>query len=82
MTMTAGSIAGTLTGAPLLGVIPNLILVAGLALFLVICAAKLWRHQQCGQLAPSRRAQGLTEPLGSVDLDHGVVMTVLWHGGQ
>jgi uncharacterized protein len=60
MTMTAGSIAGTLTGAPLLGVIPNLILVPGLALLLVICAAKLWRHQQCGQLAPSRRGPGLT----------------------
>ena len=40
ITMTAGSIAGTL----LLGVIPNLILVPGLALLLVISAVKLRRH--------------------------------------
>jgi hypothetical protein len=32
---------------------------------------------QWGQLAPSRRQLGLTEPLGFVDPDHGVVMTVL-----
>jgi uncharacterized protein len=40
ITMTAGSIAGTL----LLGVIPNLIHVPGLALLLVISAVKLWRY--------------------------------------
>ena len=42
--MTIGSITGTLLGALLLGVIPNLILIPALALLLVISAIKLWRH--------------------------------------
>jgi uncharacterized protein len=42
--MTAGSIAGTLAGALLLGVIPNLILIPALALLLLLSAIKLWRH--------------------------------------
>ena len=42
--MTAGSIAGTLVGALLLGVVPNLVLIPALALLLLISAVKLWRH--------------------------------------
>lgn len=42
--MTAGSIAGTLVGALLLGVIPNLILIPPLALLLLLSAIKFWRH--------------------------------------
>jgi len=42
--MTAGSIAGTLVGALLLGVIPNLALIPALALLLLASAVKLWRH--------------------------------------
>ena len=42
--MTAGSIAGTLAGALLLGVVPNLILIPALALILLFSAVKLWRH--------------------------------------
>jgi len=42
--MTAGSIAGTLTGAFLLGVMPDLLLIPALALLLIISAIKLWRH--------------------------------------
>ena len=44
ITMTAGSIAGAVAGALLLGVIPNLILIPALALLLLISAAKLFRH--------------------------------------
>ena len=42
--MTIGSITGTLLGALLLGVIPNLILIPALALLLLLSAIKLWRH--------------------------------------
>lgn len=42
--MTIGSITGTLLGALLLGVIPNLILIPVLALLLLLSAGKLWRH--------------------------------------
>jgi uncharacterized protein len=42
--MTAGSIAGTLAGALLLGIVPNLLLIPALALLLLISAIKLWRH--------------------------------------
>ena len=44
LAMTIGSITGTLLGALLLGVIPNLILIPALALLLVLSAIKLWRH--------------------------------------
>jgi uncharacterized membrane protein YfcA len=54
ITMTAGSIAGTLTGAPLLGVIPNLILVPGLALLLVIGSSM----PSSGSLPPRDAATG------------------------
>jgi uncharacterized protein len=42
--MTVGSIAGTVVGAVLLGVIPNLVLIPALALLLSLSAVKLWRH--------------------------------------
>jgi uncharacterized membrane protein YfcA len=42
--MTIGSITGTLLGALLLGVIPNLVLIPALALLLLLSAIKLWRH--------------------------------------
>jgi uncharacterized membrane protein YfcA len=42
--MTAGSIAGTLAGALLLGVVPDLILIPALALILIISGISLWRH--------------------------------------
>jgi uncharacterized protein len=42
--MTAGSIAGTLAGALILGIVPNLVLIPALALLLLISAVKLWRH--------------------------------------
>ena len=44
LAMTVGSITGTLLGALLLGLIPNLILIPALALLLVLSAIKLWRH--------------------------------------
>jgi uncharacterized protein len=42
--MTAGSITGTLLGALLLGIVPNLVLIPVLALILLVSAVKLWRH--------------------------------------
>jgi uncharacterized membrane protein YfcA len=42
--MTAGSIVGTLAGALLLGVVPDLVLVPVLALILLISAVKVRRH--------------------------------------
>jgi uncharacterized protein len=42
--MTVGSIAGSITGALLLGVVPNLLLIPALALILLLSAVKLWRH--------------------------------------
>ena len=42
--MTAGSVVGTVAGALLLGVVPNLVLIPALAVLLVLSAFKLWRH--------------------------------------
>ncbi len=42
--MTTRSIVGATLGALLPGVIPNLLLLAGLALLLLASAIKLWRH--------------------------------------
>jgi uncharacterized protein len=42
--MTAGSVAGTVLGALLLGVVPDLVLVPALALILLVSAVKVWRH--------------------------------------
>jgi uncharacterized membrane protein YfcA len=44
LAMTVGSIAGSVVGALLLGVIPNLLLIPALALILLLSAVKLWRH--------------------------------------
>jgi uncharacterized protein len=44
LAMAAGSIAGTLAGALILGIVPNLVLMPALALLLLISAAYLWRH--------------------------------------
>ena len=44
LAMTAGSITGTLAGALILGIVPNLVLIPALALLLMISAVKLWRH--------------------------------------
>ena len=44
LAMTVGSIAGTVIGALLLSVIPNLVLIPALALLLLLSAVKLWRH--------------------------------------
>jgi uncharacterized membrane protein YfcA len=43
--MTAGSIIGTVAGALLLGVVPNLLLVLGWALLLVISAVASLAHR-------------------------------------
>ncbi|MFZ3495835.1 TSUP family transporter [Streptomyces sp. 5.8] len=42
--MATGSIAGALLGGPLLGVIPDLILIPALAIILLISAVKVARH--------------------------------------
>ena len=44
LAMTVGSLAGSVVGALLLGVIPNLLLIPALALVLLLSAVKLWRH--------------------------------------
>jgi uncharacterized membrane protein YfcA len=46
VTMTAGSVVGTLLGALLLGVVPDPVLVPALALILLISSVKVWRHQR------------------------------------
>jgi uncharacterized membrane protein YfcA len=43
--MAAGSIAGTLIGGRLLGVIPSAVLLPGLAAILLLSAVKVWRHR-------------------------------------
>ncbi|MFF5992191.1 sulfite exporter TauE/SafE family protein [Prauserella flavalba] len=45
LTMAAGSIAGTLIGGLLLGLVPSLALIPALAALLLISAVKVWRHQ-------------------------------------
>lgn len=45
LTMAAGSIAGTLIGGLVLGVIPSQALIPGLAVLLLISSIKVWRHQ-------------------------------------
>jgi uncharacterized membrane protein YfcA len=42
--MAAGSIAGSLIGARLLGIVPNAVLMPLLAIILLISAIKVWRH--------------------------------------
>lgn len=45
LAMTAGSIAGTLIGGALLGVVPSVVLVPLLAALLVLSSIKVWRHR-------------------------------------
>jgi uncharacterized membrane protein YfcA len=45
LVMAAGSIVGSLVGAKLLGIVPNGILLPGLAAILLISAVKVWRHK-------------------------------------
>lgn len=58
LAMTAGSIAGAVVGALLLGTVPDLVLIPALALLLLLSAVKLWRHR-----LPRHRARPV--PLGS-----------------
>lgn len=44
-TMAAGSVAGTFVGGRLLGIVPNAVLLPGLAVILLVSAAKLWKHR-------------------------------------
>jgi len=45
LAMAIGSIVGTFIGGSLLGVVPNSILLPGLAVILVISAVEIWRHE-------------------------------------
>jgi len=45
LAMAIGSIVGTFIGGLLLGVVPNSILLPGLAVMLVISAVEIWRHE-------------------------------------
>lgn len=45
LTMAVGSIVGSFIGATLLGIVPETILLPGLAAILLISAIKVWRHQ-------------------------------------
>jgi uncharacterized membrane protein YfcA len=45
LTMAAGSIAGTVFGGLLLGVISSTVLIPILAALLVLSAVKVWRHR-------------------------------------
>ena len=43
--MAAGSIAGSLIGALLLGIVPGFVLLPALAAILLLSAVKVWRHK-------------------------------------
>lgn len=45
LTMTLGSIAGTLIGGLLLGVVPSLVLIPLLVLLLLLSSIKVWKHE-------------------------------------
>jgi len=45
LAMTVGSVAGTVLGGLLLGVVPGVVLVPGLALLLLLSARKVWQHR-------------------------------------
>ena len=45
LAMTAGSIAGTLIGGLLLGVVPSIVIVPLLAILLVLSSWKVWHHK-------------------------------------
>jgi hypothetical protein len=42
--LALGSVTGTITGGLLLGVVPEAVLVPGLALLLILSSNKVWRH--------------------------------------
>ncbi|MBF6290023.1 sulfite exporter TauE/SafE family protein, partial [Nocardia cyriacigeorgica] len=42
--MSIGSIAGTIIGGLLLGVVPNMVLIPLLVVLLLLSAVKVWRH--------------------------------------
>jgi len=44
LTMTAGSITGTLLGGLLLGVVPDGVIIPALAVLLLLSSVKVWRH--------------------------------------
>ena len=50
--MAAGSIAGSLVGALLLGIVPGFVLLPALAAILLISAYKVWRHNRPRHQAP------------------------------
>ena len=43
--MTLGSVAGTVVGGLLLGIVPDVVLVPGLTLLLLLSAIKVCRHR-------------------------------------
>ena len=43
--MAGGSIAGTITGGLLLGVIPTAVLIPGLVALLLLSSYKVWHHK-------------------------------------
>jgi uncharacterized membrane protein YfcA len=45
LVMAAGSIAGTFIGGFLLGIVPDAVLLPGLAAILLVSAVKVWRHR-------------------------------------
>jgi uncharacterized membrane protein YfcA len=45
LVMAAGSVVGAYVGGRLLGVVPSKVLLPGLALILIVSAAKIWRHR-------------------------------------
>lgn len=45
LVMVAGSILGTYIGGRLLGLVPNAVLLPGLAVILLVSAAKVWQHR-------------------------------------
>jgi uncharacterized membrane protein YfcA len=46
--MTAGSVAGSVLGGLLLGVVPERVLVPLLAVLLIASAVKVWAHRRSG----------------------------------
>jgi uncharacterized membrane protein YfcA len=42
--MATGSVVGTFVGGMLLGIVPETVLLPGLAVILVVSAWKVWRH--------------------------------------
>ena len=46
MLMAAGSIAGTIIGGLLVGVVPDAVLIPALGLILLISAVKVWREAE------------------------------------